>query len=323
MAGVNYDILFIVLLLGIPLVLFGVSFILYMQKKKRIRRIIDFANDYVKGNEDVKEEKDDSHNECDQLWNTILDIENVVNGIIKEIENTREDDISRIKYYLESICGIVNEARQVKESGELDGEKDVIVIDYIFRFLIRIEHAIRCIKKIEKNGAAPDYLDSLVIIIKSVNNKYLNNDEVSIKSYIQNRVDPAIRYYNEKMIISSMMFNCLSIMQIIYSALIPVSLMISDSNNSSIVGAIYGASLTITSGINVFGKFKEKLLQYHDLRDKLFIERNLYIAGRAYKYVEFVDICENIMRLEHKNIVDFLSDIETNKAVTDKKDNKL
>ena len=140
----------------------------------------------------------------------------------------------------------------------------------------------------------------------------------SIEKYIKYRVDPTIKCYNGKAIFSSILFTCLAIIQIVYSALVPVSLMITTKDaNSKLIGAAFGAFVTIASGVSVFCKFKEKWLQHLELRDKLFSKRNRFLIrvsrGGELDYdraQDFIGDCEEIISLEHKNLAAALSKID-------------
>jgi len=152
-----------------------------------------------------------------------------------------------------------------------------------------------------------------------------NPEDDDIEAYMKNRIDPTIMGYSSKATTSSIFYTCITVLQITYSAMIPIVIFFPTNTNSFVVSqlgkdaaiAIIGGLVTIASGISAACKFKEKWLQYLGLRDMLFAERSLFTAGAVYqglwrydndesKY-NFVEKCESIIALEYRNLAENLS----------------
>jgi len=146
--------------------------------------------------------------------------------------------------------------------------------------------------------------------------KLLGDEVASVHEYIKVRVDPAIAGYSSKATTSAIFHTCFSLLQIIYSAMIPLVLLVPENagKHDKITSAILGALVTVVSTISATCKFKEKWIQYLGLRDRLFAERSMYMASGVYKKdlwrrkdgydYNFVELCENIMALEYRNLAD-------------------
>ena len=147
-------------------------------------------------------------------------------------------------------------------------------------------------------------------------------------NYIRERIDPTIERYSNKATAFSIYHTCFTILQITYSAMIALVLMISEvpgePNLTKIFSAILGAAVTVASGIGAACKFKERWLQYLDLRDKLFAERSVFLCAQIYdglwrgekngaKY-NFVEKCECVIALECRNLADNLNTPENHAA---------
>ncbi|MCL2300494.1 MAG: DUF4231 domain-containing protein [Firmicutes bacterium] len=140
-------------------------------------------------------------------------------------------------------------------------------------------------------------------------------------SYVRGRVDPTIQSYSSRATAFSIYHICFTIMQLTYSAMIAVVLAITDSpgipGTTKIFSAVLGAAVSILSGIKEACKFKERWLQYLDLRDKLFAERSIFLCAQIYQGVwrsgedgarhNFVEKCEGIIALECRNLSDNLN----------------
>jgi len=151
---------------------------------------------------------------------------------------------------------------------------------------------------------------------KSRFNTLLGDETGSVHDYINIRVDPTIVSYNGKAASSAVFYTCLAILQVTYSAMIPLVLLVPEGQGSRsiIMGAVLGALVTVAGAVNAACKFKEKWIQYLGLRDRLFAERSLYMASGVYKKdlwrrkggydYNFVELCENIIALEYRNLAD-------------------
>ena len=140
-------------------------------------------------------------------------------------------------------------------------------------------------------------------------------------SYVKGRIDPTIMTYSSKATAFSIYNICFIILQITYSAMIAVVLTITESpgvpNATKIFSAVLGAAVSILSGIKAACKFKERWLQYLDLRDKLFAERSIFLCSGVYQGLwrggqdgakqNFVEKCEGIIALECRNLSDNLN----------------
>jgi len=147
--------------------------------------------------------------------------------------------------------------------------------------------------------------------------RLLQNDMMSVQDYIKTRVDPTIVGYSSNAVASSIFYTCFTILQIIYAAMIPIVLLAGDKGNYEIfLGAVLGAMVLAVCTVNAMGRFKEKWVQYLGLRDRLFAERSLYMASGVYRKdlwrrrngfdYNFVELCENIIALEYRNLSDKL-----------------
>ena len=135
------------------------------------------------------------------------------------------------------------------------------------------------------------------------------------EAYLRDRVDPTIQSYHSKATVSSACYTCLTILQITWSAMIAVVLLISEAPGepgyTKVFSALLSAAVATVSGVNAACKFRERWLQYLGLRDKLFAERNIFIAGGIYKGLwrgtngkkrNFVETCERIVALEYRDL---------------------
>ena len=174
-------------------------------------------------------------------------------------------------------------------------------------------------KEITKKLSDPSFLD------KDNEGSYFTNAKHDVLMYIKDRVDPTIACYSSKATASATFYTCFMILQITYSALVPVFLLIPEGYvPAKIIGALLGAFVSVASGVSATCKFKEKWLQYLGLRDKLFAERSMYIAGNIYEGrgpwgaskdgpINFVEKCEDIIALEYRNLADNLSKVDESK----------
>ena len=138
------------------------------------------------------------------------------------------------------------------------------------------------------------------------------------EAYLRDRVDPTIESYHSKATVASMCFTCLTVLQITWSAMIAVVLLISEApgepSYTKVFSAMLSAAVATVSGVNASCKFRERWLQYLGLRDKLFAERNIFTAGGVYNGLwrnvkggprrNFVEACERIVALEYKNLAE-------------------
>ena len=150
------------------------------------------------------------------------------------------------------------------------------------------------------------------------------------EAYLRDRVDPTIESYHSKATVSSISFTCLTILQITWSAMIAVVLLISEApgepSYTKVFSAVLSAGVATVSGVNASCKFRERWLQYLGLRDKLFAERNIFTAGGVYNGLwrnvkggprrNFVEVCERIVALEYKNLAERPEDGTTEADVT-------
>jgi hypothetical protein len=155
----------------------------------------------------------------------------------------------------------------------------------------------------------------------------LQGDEAgSVQDYIATRVDPTIVSYSGKATACAVFYTCLSVLQITYAAMIPLVLLIADNtgNRAVLTGAVLGTLVTIAGAVNATCRFKEKWMQYLGLRDRLFAERSLYMASGVYMKdlwrrkdgydYNFVELCENIIALEYRNLADNLDNSDVLEA---------
>ncbi|MDR2686805.1 MAG: DUF4231 domain-containing protein [Oscillospiraceae bacterium] len=155
----------------------------------------------------------------------------------------------------------------------------------------------------------------------------LRGDEAgSVQDYIATRVDPTIVSYSGKATACAVFHTCLAILQITYAAMIPLVLLMADNtgNRAVIAGAVLGTLVTIAGAVNATCRFKEKWMQYLGLRDRLFAERSLYMASGVYMKdlwrrkdgydYNFVELCENIIALEYRNLADNLDNADVLEA---------
>jgi hypothetical protein len=147
-------------------------------------------------------------------------------------------------------------------------------------------------------------------------NRLLGEEMASVYEYIKVRVDPAIAGYSSKATACAAFCSCFTILEIVYAAMIPLVLLAPgiDGSRAVITGAVLGALVTVAVAVNAACKFREKWMQYLGLRDRLFAERSLYMASGVYKRdlwrrkdgssFNFVELCENIIALEYRNLAD-------------------
>ena len=175
---------------------------------------------------------------------------------------------------------------------------------------LRIKKETRSTRELQRLIAELDGRD------KKTPSKLLGDEVASVHEYIKVRVDPAIAGYNSKATACAAFSTGFTVLQITYAAMIPLVLLLPGSQGSHavLIGAILGALVTVAGAVSAACKFKEKWMQYLGLRDRLFAERSLYMASGVYKKdlwrrkdgldYNFVELCENIMALEYRNLAD-------------------
>jgi len=138
------------------------------------------------------------------------------------------------------------------------------------------------------------------------------------EAYLRDRVDPTIESYHSKATASSIAFTCLTILQITWSAMIAVVLLITEEPGepayTKVFSAALSAAVATVGGVNAACKLRERWLQYLGLRDRLFAERNIFTAGGVYNGLwrsvkggprrNFVEACERIIAFEYKNLAE-------------------
>jgi len=138
------------------------------------------------------------------------------------------------------------------------------------------------------------------------------------EAYLRERVDPTIESYHRKATACAAAFTCLTILQITWSAMIAVVLLLTEEPGepgyTKVFSALLSAGVATVSGVNAACKLRERWLQYLGLRDKLFAERNIFTAGGMYKGLwrsardgkkrNFVETCERIVALEYKRLAE-------------------
>jgi len=177
---------------------------------------------------------------------------------------------------------------------------------------LRIKKETRATRELQRLIAELDGQD------KKTAGRLLGEEMVSVHEYIKVRVDPAIAGYSSKATACAVFYSCFTVLQIVYAAMIPLVLLApgSQGNRAVITGAVLGALVTIAGAVNAACKFKEKWMQYLGLRDRLFAERSLYMASGVYRKdlwrrrdgsdFNFVELCENIIAMEYRNLADNL-----------------
>ena len=175
---------------------------------------------------------------------------------------------------------------------------------------LRIKKETRATRELQKLIAELEGRD------KKAANKLLGEETASVHEYIKVRVDPAIAGYSSKATACAVYNSCFTILQIVYAAMIPLVLLApgAEGNRAVITGAVLGALVTVAVALNAACKFKEKWMQYLGLRDRLFAERSLYMASGVSKKdlwrrrdgsnFNFVELCENIIAMEYRNLAD-------------------
>ena len=141
------------------------------------------------------------------------------------------------------------------------------------------------------------------------------------EAYLRERVDPAIGSYHSKATACSVSFTCLTVLQITWSAMIAVALLLTEEpgepSYTKAFSAVLSAAVATVSGVNAACKFRERWLQYLDLRDKLFAERSMFLCAGVYQGLwrrgkdgarhNLVEKCEGIIALECRNLSDNLN----------------
>ena len=302
-----FDVIFICLLFGIPIVLFIVSMFFYHTRRTGIINKLNYSRYSSKG---ISINNKNLFIEYNHMWRLIKNIEHATLNVLNLCKKEKDEKISG---FLDGIIDEIKSAGRSKSRLAFKGHATRLL--YMHRTLKRIQHLFSSTDGVGIPKETPEftYLRNLIDCIDEyIFREHVEYLEVNASDYIEARIDPTIMLFNNKTLAASILFTCFSIIQIVYSALIPVSLLISHTPNTTIIGALYGACLTIASSINAFCKFKEKWVQYHELRDKLLIERNIYISDYSHKdYVHFVEACEKIISREHKNLTEVLSNVDT------------
>jgi len=138
------------------------------------------------------------------------------------------------------------------------------------------------------------------------------------EAYLRERVDPTIESYHSRATACAVCYTCLTVLQITWSAMIAVVLLLAEEpgepSYTKVFSALLSAAVATVSGVNAACKFRERWLQYLGLRDKLFAERNIFTAGGVYsglwragadgKKRNFVETCERIVALEYKRLAE-------------------
>lgn len=129
---------------------------------------------------------------------------------------------------------------------------------------------------------------------------------ISRDTYIEQRLDKQINWYNKKSSTAKMMYISLNSAILILTSFIPVLTVLNDINELlvKIVVCSFGAiSAILTGAINIIN-CKENWIRYRQLTESLEKEKMLYCTqSRGYGELDnldkLIEKCEELMRLEN------------------------
>ena len=126
---------------------------------------------------------------------------------------------------------------------------------------------------------------------------------VDIEQYKEQRLNPQIAYYDQKAIQNQKLFHLLSVVDLILTALVPVTSLYS----YNLITALLGAGATIASGVLLLYKHKDLWTKYriicetlksHEIQfDNHIGVYSLYSENDPAKL--FIENCEKIMSDDH------------------------
>lgn len=121
-------------------------------------------------------------------------------------------------------------------------------------------------------------------------------------SYLEERVDNQIKWYDKKSIWNQKMFKWLRIFEIILVAIIPVTSVIPINNIiTKVLTAVFGAIVSVIVGIQGLCKFHENWIRYRMIAESLKHEKYIYMTNNdKNEFANFVQRIENI--ISHENI---------------------
>lgn len=125
-------------------------------------------------------------------------------------------------------------------------------------------------------------------------------------TYVQERLDKQIEWYNKKSGTSKIMYIALSISILILTSSIPVLTSINNINEyvvKVIVGSFGAISAILTGIINIM-KYKENWIRYRQLTQSLEQEKMLYCTksngyGESNDLDKLIEKCEELIRMEN------------------------
>ncbi len=132
------------------------------------------------------------------------------------------------------------------------------------------------------------------------------------QSYIKERVDDQIKWYDQKSKTNKIFFISLRTTEIILAILIPFLVgFITDATINKYIIGILGVIVAIIAGILSFYKFQENWLQYRTTSERLQREKNLFLAkSKTYNkednFTIFVENIENIISKENSTWLDYI-----------------
>lgn len=132
--------------------------------------------------------------------------------------------------------------------------------------------------------------------------------EMSEESYIEERLDNQIEWYNSKSQWNQKCYKWLKNFELILSALIPVLLVASfDEYWTKIVVGFFGATITVISGLHGLYNFFENWIEYRATAETLKHEKNMYLTHSGVysdcdgNFQQLVERTESIISKENVN----------------------
>ena len=126
---------------------------------------------------------------------------------------------------------------------------------------------------------------------------------MSIDEYIEKRLDPQIKWYDEKSIHAQKRYKQFQITEIILAACIPLLSGYSNKSTSiAFIIGIFGAAIAIIESITKLNKYHENWIQYRATCELLRYQKSLYLT-KSFPYNPVDETIDNVFVKNIENII--------------------
>lgn len=126
---------------------------------------------------------------------------------------------------------------------------------------------------------------------------------MDIKEYIEKRLDPQIKWYDNKSIKAQKTYKRLQVIEIVTASSIPILAGYSVSNNwIALLTAVCGSVIAIIESISKLNRYHENWIEYRSTCELLIYQKHLFLT-ESFPYNENDETLENIFVKNIENII--------------------